>query len=408
MEPLVPMSVVVASATAAVLEAARQVLRSQSEWPTLGTGLAYRVCAATNMSVPDFMSEPLRETTGALLRRTPELAAFGYVIDKCNEATVSLWLDGVAHLRGRDIYPADRQSFILNPVEILGVTHGLANCLSGADRHREWLAETIQHGLNTNEFRTALSSLAAATALICLDPSKASATKLVAALDLDTLPTPDLLLACTIGLGFPRCTQANIAEIEDALVKEVINEPIAINDAAEAATLCAIFQRVIDSITIGLTKKTPTERTIALCRRFPLFVERLQKRQRKREPFSVNDEYDVQDLLHAILRLHFDDVRPEEYIPSYGGNASRVDFYLPKERLIVEAKMTRANLGQREVTDELIIDAARYSQMDRADALVCLIYDPQRRCSNPPALESDLENSGSRMTVRAVICPQGL
>ena len=46
----------------------------------------------------------------------------------------------------------------------------------------------------------------------------------------------------------------------------------------------------------------------------------------------------MQDLLHAILKLHFDDVRPEEYTPSYSGNASKVDFYLPPERLVVEAK----------------------------------------------------------------------
>jgi len=116
----------------------------------------------------------------------------------------------------------------------------------------------------------------------------------------------------------------------------------------------------------------------------------------------------VQDLLHAILRLHFDDVRPEEYTPNYGGNASKVDFYLPRERLVVEAKMTRPTLGQREVTDELIIDAARYTQLDGVDALICLVYDPCRRCSNPRTVETDVENSGSRLAVRAVICPQGL
>jgi REase_DpnII-MboI len=32
---------------------------------------------------------------------------------------------------------------------------------------------------------------------------------------------------------------------------------------------------------------------------------------------DIKDEYDVQDLLHAILRAFFDDVRPEEFVPSY-------------------------------------------------------------------------------------------
>jgi hypothetical protein len=76
----------------------------------------------------------------------------------------------------------------------------------------------------------------------------------------------------------------------------------------------------------------------------------------------------VQDLLHAILKLHFDDVRPEEVTPSYAGRASRVDFYLPRERIVVEAKMTRANLGQKEVANQLLIDVARYAQMPTVNA----------------------------------------
>ncbi len=147
---------------------------------------------------------------------------------------------------------------------------------------------------------------------------------------------------------------------------------------------------------------------MSLCRRFPLLIERLQRRQRGRAAFVITDEYDVQDVLHAVLRLHFDDVRPEEYTPSYGGNASRVDFYLPRERIIVEAKMTRPTLGQREVTDALIIDAARYAQMEGVDILICLVYDPDRRCSNPQTIENDIEKSRGRLTVRAIVCPRGL
>jgi hypothetical protein len=401
------MSAVVASAAAEVIETAKLVLRSPTDWPAPASGFAYRVFTASGMPKPSFMSDPLRETTSAHLRRTPELAGFGYVIDRCSDATVVLWLDGIEHLRGRDIYPPDHQSFIFNPIEILGVAHGLANCPSAAGDHREWLANTILRGIRGNEFRTVPSSLAAATALACLKPAKAM-TAGASPLDPATLPTPDLTLVAGIGLAFPRCTPANQGSIESALVRRVLSERVGINDAAEAATLLSLFGRLIDGIALGGSDTSPVERIITLSRRFPLFVERLQKRQRGRAAFSVTDEYDVQDLLHAILRLHFDDIRPEEYTPSYGGNASRVDFYLPQERVVVEAKMTRASLGQRDVTDELIIDAARYAQMDGVDTLICLVYDPSRHCTNPQALENDVENSGGRLAVRAVICPQGL
>ena len=124
MEPVVPMNAVVTTAVAEVLDAARQMLRTQMVWPTPGTGFAYRVFVQTGTPKPEFMGEPLRTTTAALLRRTPELAAFGYVIDRCSDATIELWVDAVEHLRGRDIYPADRQSFIFNPIEILGLAQG--------------------------------------------------------------------------------------------------------------------------------------------------------------------------------------------------------------------------------------------------------------------------------------------
>lgn len=129
-------------------------------------------------------------------------------------------------------------------------------------------------------------------------------------------------------------------------------------------------------------------------------------RQQKRTPFGITDEYDVQDLLHAILRLHFDDVRPEEHTPSYGGNHSRVDFLLPRERMVIEAKMTRKSLPQKEVVNQLLIDVGRYTKVDGVDTLVCLIYDPERYCSNPKAIETDIENSGSRLKVKVVVCPQ--
>jgi hypothetical protein len=111
--------------------------------------------------------------------------------------------------------------------------------------------------------------------------------------------------------------------------------------------------------------------------------------------------------MHAILRLHFDDVRPEEWTPSYAGNSSRIDFLLPRERTIVEVKMTRQALGQREVADELIIDIARYAKAPNVDSLICFVYDPQKRCPNPAALENDLTQRVGSLRVVAVVCPHG-
>jgi REase_DpnII-MboI len=64
-------------------------------------------------------------------------------------------------------------------------------------------------------------------------------------------------------------------------------------------------------------------------------------------------EYDVQDLLHALLHLYCDDIRTEEWTPSYAGASSRMDFLLKKEKIVVEVKKTRQGLDAREVGEQL-------------------------------------------------------
>ena len=46
--------------------------------------------------------------------------------------------------------------------------------------------------------------------------------------------------------------------------------------------------------------------------RFYHITRRLRGRFNDRPTLDVNDEYDVQDLLHSLLMLYFDDIRPEE------------------------------------------------------------------------------------------------
>src|SRR5215472_13480956 len=89
--------------------------------------------------------------------------------------------------------------------------------------------------------------------------------------------------------------------------------------------------------------------------RFHAVVIQLRQRHDGRPTLDVNDEYDVQDLLHALLCLHFDDIRPEEWTPSYAGKSSRVDFLLKREEVVVEIKKTRQGLTERQIGDELIV-----------------------------------------------------
>src|SRR5579871_4650536 len=72
-----------------------------------------------------------------------------------------------------------------------------------------------------------------------------------------------------------------------------------------------------------------------LAERLHSVVRQLRERREGRPTLDVADEYDVQDLFHALLRIHFDDIRKEEWAPTYAGGASRMDFLLPDIESVV-------------------------------------------------------------------------
>jgi DpnII restriction endonuclease len=142
-----------------------------------------------------------------------------------------------------------------------------------------------------------------------------------------------------------------------------------------------------------------------ICSRFHSVVRQLRTRHSGRPTLDVEDEYDVQDLLHAILRIHFTDIRPEEWTPSYGGNSSRMDFLLKPERIVIEVKMTRRSMSDKDLVDQLIVDRGRYENHPDCEQLVCFVYDPDGRIGNPVAIISDLEATTSDLPCRVMIYP---
>ncbi len=140
-----------------------------------------------------------------------------------------------------------------------------------------------------------------------------------------------------------------------------------------------------------------------ICRHFPEFLEPLANRGRNRQPFIVEDEYDLQVLLEGVLRLFFDDVRPEDFAPERAGGRSRVDFLLKSEQIVIETKMTRPGLGARKLGEELIVDIERYKSHPDCGALVALVYDPEKQVQNRRALEHDLSRKHDGLLVRVYI-----
>jgi hypothetical protein len=140
--------------------------------------------------------------------------------------------------------------------------------------------------------------------------------------------------------------------------------------------------------------------------RFHVVARQLRQRYADRPTIDIVDEYDVQDVLHILLKTEFDDIRAEEYTPSYAGSSSRVDFLIKDHSFVIEAKMVRRGLGSRQIGEELLVDIGRYQQHPDCRYLICFIYDPEGRLKNPAGIIRDLESGKQPLRVKVIISPQ--
>lgn len=169
-----------------------------------------------------------------------------------------------------------------------------------------------------------------------------------------------------------------------------------------------ILQEIFDDINNGKIKipecevsknKNSLNELIYLLDRFHLVTKQLRVRHNSRETLDVADEYDVQDLLHSLLYIYFDDVRAEEWTPSYAGKCARQDFFIKNENIVIEVKKTRKGLTSKELGDELIVDIARYKAHPNCKTLVCFVYDPEERIVNPVGIANDLTIDSEELNV---------
>lgn len=168
------------------------------------------------------------------------------------------------------------------------------------------------------------------------------------------------------------------------------------NNSVHAESCFIILESIIEYLNKGflsITKESSLDVNTELNRifsRFHKIARQLRSRYANRPTIDITDEYDVQDLLHALLKLYFDDVRAEEWTPSYAGKSARMDFLLKNEQIVIEVKKTRQGLADKELGDQLIIDVDRYKAHPDCKKLICFVYDPEGRVGNPAGLINDL------------------
>ncbi len=200
-----------------------------------------------------------------------------------------------------------------------------------------------------------------------------------------------------------RYMDPSLGELADRLVGSI---------KSQISTLRSIVERLdlIDEggLTVAVVESAVRgERNLELLiERFHLVARQMRVRHASRPTLEINDEYDVQDLLHALLMVFFDNIRKEEWTPSYAGAASKMDYLLPELEMAVEVKKARQTLTTRELGQELIVDIAMYQNHPQCRKLLCFVYDPDGLILNPRGVESDLSRQHDKLAVRVMILPR--
>jgi hypothetical protein len=186
--------------------------------------------------------------------------------------------------------------------------------------------------------------------------------------------------------------------------------PVTEEQVSEILIQVARFKSDADKILLKFQPPTflesPSKTIESLFSRFHSVALEIVRRHEGRNSLIIKDEYDVQDLLRGLLKIYFEDVRDEEYTPSYGGCCSRMDLLLKKEKIVIETKMLRESLSQKKVRNELIIDKAHYRVHQDCKKLYCFVYDPENRIHNPGGFETDLSDIVNDFETKTFVIPR--
>lgn len=143
-----------------------------------------------------------------------------------------------------------------------------------------------------------------------------------------------------------------------------------------------------------------------VCARFHLVARQLRLRKEYRPTLEINDEYDLQDLFYALLRLQCDEVGTEEWSPAYANGMRRTSYLLDWEKTAVVVKQTRSGLTAKDLAEQIAADKAHYAARPNGATLVCFIYDPEGRVGNPRGLEADLSSTDGPYRVEVIVAPK--
>ena len=126
-------------------------------------------------------------------------------------------------------------------------------------------------------------------------------------------------------------------------------------------------------------------------KRASLKLENLQK-------IKIENEYDLQHLLYAILKLIYIDIR-KEVVDDSGLSAMRSDFFIPSINASIEAKCTRDSMNYRKLKEEIEADIVHYN----TDFIYFYIYDKVKLIKDREVFKTYFNRRFDDKEVRVII-----
>ena len=120
-----------------------------------------------------------------------------------------------------------------------------------------------------------------------------------------------------------------------------------------------------------------TELVIRVCERLPQAARILASRgQKKKTPFEVKDEYDVQDLLHALLRAYVKySVQEDPIAKVAAAKSGRADLSIEELGVLIEVKYAHGPNDQKRIFEEYSQDLVLYAKWPHLKTPVFLIFN---------------------------------
>ena len=327
----------------------------------------------------------------------PWLAAAGYTIGSrsiVSDILSTEFLAGLTRLRQRS---GDGQEMLIgDDIGLLGIADGIhrlgGQANAEVEASRIWLLNLLQTPRRSSTWTYRLHELA--TELL---DNRGRLQVQVNASDTRVL-APELVLRSI----WPQCFQRSppLAQGErEALAKLLLMQHDIPNEPEEASIWLRCLDILADEASLSLVPSSSDTVRMLLNIQHSLkrWVWRERSRRRNTLPsrWQIDDEYDVQSLLWAVLYPVYGSALVDEtYLPGYGQVQPRADLAITTLKLIIEVKIARDSADFADIEEQVAGDLGLYfTDTALFDQLIVFIYDdcdkhhPQRYESLRSALK---------------------